>query len=119
MTKSNKMTKSVKNSKNSVVSAVSEWVLNTLSSSLSKEQIQFVRETFESRKNDLHNILSLNIKDTSTSKKVKDPNAPKRSKTSYIFFCLEHRDHIKKNNPDISAKDIIKDMVSYYTLIKR
>jgi hypothetical protein len=110
MTKSNKMTKSVKNSKNSVVSAVSEWVLNTLSSSLSKEQIESVRETFESRKNDLHTILSLNIKDTSTSKKVKDPNAPKRSKTSYIFFCLEHRDHIKKNNPDISAKDIIKEL---------
>ena len=106
MTKSNKMTKSVKNSKNAVVSAVSDWVLNTLSSSLSKEQVESVRETIESKKNDLHSILYLNT----SSKKVKDPNAPKRGKTSYIFFCLEHRDHIKKKNPDMSAKDIIKEL---------
>jgi hypothetical protein len=40
--------------------------------------------------------------------RVKDPNAPKRNKSSYLLFCEERREHIKKNNPDISATQIIR-----------
>ena len=106
----NKMSKntSKKVLNKNVVEAVSEWVLDTLSSSLSKEQLENVRETFDSKKNDLNNIIS-NNKNTS-SKKVKDPNAPKRAKTSYILFCAEQRDNVKKSHPDMSAKDIIKEL---------
>ena len=110
----NKMsTKSVskisKKTKQSVVSAISDWALNTISSSLPKDQLENIREVFESKQGDLQKILSSSIKE-SFVKKLKDPDAPKRGKSSYIFFCLENREKIKKSNPDMSAKDIIKEL---------
>jgi hypothetical protein len=45
-----------------------------------------------------------------TYKKFKDPNAPKKGKSSYIYFCIEQRAEITKNNPDMSAKDIIREL---------
>jgi hypothetical protein len=30
-----------------------------------------------------------------TTKKVKDPNAPKRNRTAYILFTIEKRQHVK------------------------
>ena len=99
-----------KKPKNSAVTAVSEWVLDTLASSLSENQIKELREAFESKQGDLHKIISANIKDSSGGKKVKDPDAPKRGKSSYIFFCVENREKIKNSYPDMSAKDIIKEL---------
>ena len=39
-------------------------------------------------------------------KKEKDENAPKRSKTGYIFFCNANRDKVKRENPDMDNKKI-------------
>jgi len=47
---------------------------------------------------------------TVTMKKVKDPNAPKRGKSSYIFFCMDKREEIKEANPDMGAKEIIREL---------
>jgi hypothetical protein len=96
--------------KTPVSALVSDWVINTLSSSLSDEQIETLRKVFESKQGDLDNILSANTNVKSTGKRLKDPNAPKRGKSSYIFFCLENREKIKKSHPDMSAKDIIKEL---------
>jgi hypothetical protein len=46
------------------------------------------------------------IKKAKKAKKAKDPMAPKRGKSSYIFFCVDKRDDIKQNHPDLSAKQI-------------
>jgi hypothetical protein len=44
---------------------------------------------------------------TSTrTKRKKDPNAPKKWKTSYISFCDDQRDKVKKANPEMSATEI-------------
>ena len=110
MTTTTTVAKISKKPKQSVASAVSEWVIDTLSSSLPQDQVKTLRETLESKQSDLQNILSANIKDTSSRKRLKDPNAPKRGKSSYIFFCVDNREKIKKNNPEMSAKDIIKEL---------
>ena len=34
------------------------------------------------------------------SSKIKDPNAPKRSLTSYLLYCGDNRASVKKENPD-------------------
>lgn len=46
----------------------------------------------------------------SRRKKVKDPNAPKRPKTSYILFCCELRDKVKEENENMSAKEITAEL---------
>jgi structure-specific recognition protein 1 len=38
--------------------------------------------------------------------KVKDPNAPKRPRSNYIFFCMENRDRVKSENILVSSKEI-------------
>ncbi|KAJ8654232.1 hypothetical protein O0I10_010054 [Lichtheimia ornata] len=39
-------------------------------------------------------------------KKRKDPNAPKRGRSAYMFFSQEQRSTIKEENPDASFGDI-------------
>jgi hypothetical protein len=40
------------------------------------------------------------------AKKEKDPNAPKRAKTAYIFFANEVRPRVKKENPEAKFGEI-------------
>lgn len=100
--KSNKMPKS----KQTVISEVSELVVDTLAQYIPKDKLEASKTALLSRKGDLEKIFS---KQT-VEKKVKDPNAPKRGKSSYIFFCVEYREKIKKSHPDMDAKDIIKEL---------
>lgn len=41
-------------------------------------------------------------------KAKKDPNQPKRSKTSYMFFCEENRAAVLKKNPTAKLGDVSK-----------
>jgi len=41
-------------------------------------------------------------------KTKKDPNAPKKARSSYIFFCNEHRDSLVKKYPNEKITDIAK-----------
>jgi len=40
----------------------------------------------------------------------KDPNAPKRPLSAYLYFCADKRDEIKKKNPNDSITDIAKKL---------
>lgn len=40
----------------------------------------------------------------------KDPNAPKRPLSSYMLFCQEERENVKKENPDLKAKEILSEL---------
>lgn len=44
------------------------------------------------------------------TKKVKDPNKPKRSKSSYIFFCSKHRAEIKEELSGSAATDVVREL---------
>ena len=48
----------------------------------------------------------------------KDPNTPKRCKSAYLFFCNSVRNDIKQNNPELSNKDITKEMGRLWKIIK-
>ena len=41
-------------------------------------------------------------------KKLKDPNAPKRPKTAFLYFCESKRKKIVKENPNLKLGDIQK-----------
>ncbi|KAL4364235.1 hypothetical protein GQ457_04G033190 [Hibiscus cannabinus] len=43
-----------------------------------------------------------------TKRKKKDPNAPKRALTGYIFFSQVEMENVKKNNPGISQPEVMK-----------
>ena len=53
-----------------------------------------------------------------SGKRKKDPNAPKRSKSSYLFFCVEERIVIKEETPDMSAKDVTSALGARWNLLK-
>lgn len=41
-------------------------------------------------------------------KKKKDPNAPKKNKNGYMFFCDKHRPRVKNEHPGIDGKQLVK-----------
>ena len=43
-------------------------------------------------------------------RKKKDPNAPKKSLSSYMYFTIETRPQIKKDFPTLSFGDIAKKL---------
>lgn len=43
-------------------------------------------------------------------RKAKDPNAPKRPRSAYIFFCNDKRAEIKEKNPDMKMPDIARKL---------
>merc|ERR1712083_519805 len=51
------------------------------------------------------------LKDTGKgkkNKKAKDPDAPKRPTSNYMYFATEKRDSVKKTNPSASPTEITK-----------
>lgn len=57
------------------------------------------------------NKLEINVKNNSKIKENKDPNAPKRYKSAYIFFNLERINEYKKKFPNqkIKITDLSKE----------
>ena len=43
-------------------------------------------------------------------KKHKDPNAPKRPKTGFLYFCDEFRPQITSSNPELRLGGIMKEL---------
>lgn len=54
---------------------------------------------------------------TKKVKKVKDPDAPKRGKSSYILFCADLRSKVIKENPVFSTTDVMKELGSKWRSI--
>ena len=46
----------------------------------------------------------------SSQKKKKDPNAPKRGKSSYMFFCAEYRAKVKEELDDPKPTDVTAEL---------
>ncbi len=47
---------------------------------------------------------------TKSGGRKKDPAAPKQAKSAYIFFCTAKREEVKAANPEMSSKDITKEL---------
>ena len=51
--------------------------------------------------------------------KRKDPNAPKRGKSAYLFFCTDHRDEVKKKlGAESKATDVTKELGVQWNKLK-
>jgi hypothetical protein len=90
------------------ISAITDFVAE-IASMVSPSDGEKIKQLMIDRRSEFVELFK-NSQKTETIKRVKDPNAPKRGKSSYIYFCLDKREYIKKKNPDMSAKDIIKEL---------
>jgi hypothetical protein len=55
----------------------------------------------------------------SQGRKIKDPNAPKRGKSGYLFFCSENRDAVKASLGENSkATDVTKELGLRWNALK-
>jgi hypothetical protein len=72
-------------------------------------KIDHLSETMEKLAMKFNTLVSLT---NGKRKKVKkDPDAPKRAKSGYLFYCKEHRDEVSKETKDgtpIKSTDVIK-----------
>merc|ERR1719195_1177710 len=50
------------------------------------------------------------VESAKKGKFAKDPNAPKKAQTAYFAFLADKRETVKKENPDISHKDVLKKL---------
>jgi len=51
-------------------------------------------------------------------RRKKDPNAPKRSKSAYLFFCNDVRELVKKENPDFKATETTSELGARWNALK-
>ena len=53
------------------------------------------------------------------TRKKKDPNAPKRGKSGYLFFCSEYRQKVKDEmRPDAKATDVTRELGVRWNALK-
>jgi len=52
------------------------------------------------------------------TRKKKDKNAPKGSKSAYIIFCTEERPQVKEDIPNISAKEVLAELGKRWKALK-
>jgi hypothetical protein len=53
-----------------------------------------------------------------SAKKVKDPNAPKKASSAYIFFGKDERPKIKSENEDMSGVEIMREIARRWEDVK-
>ena len=77
---------------------------------LPRNHIENMVELFQHHSNQvkLAELIQENIPKSTRvqKKKLKDPNAPKRPKSSYLFFCDEHRADVKEANSELKMPQI-------------
>ena len=93
------------------VENISQFVIDFINNNKSSNII----ENWTSKKN--QDLLVKTIKKNNIT--IKDPNKPKRGKSGYLFFCAEYRDRMKKENPDLSVKDIVSKLGILWKQLKK
>jgi hypothetical protein len=69
------------------------------------------KERYESEKADYVPLTEEELSEKlSSQKKKKDPNAPKRGKSSYMFFCQEYRAKVKEELDDPKPTDVTAEL---------
>lgn len=91
---------------------------NTTSTTNLTTELSEINKELDNLNKDLKTLLNiLKSKNNNTSnrtRKTKDPNAPKRSRSAYIIFCNENRSSVQNNNPELGAKDVTKTLAKMW-----
>lgn len=82
------------------------------SSSLNKSDISSVMEAWNERKSEVSKLFDSST--SRSSKRKKDPNAPKKWKTGYILFCIDQREKLKNEDSSLSATEITSKLGSMW-----
>ena len=78
-----------------------------------KDKVRYEKEMDKAKK-DKPEVVEETAKANAAVRKLRrknkknDPNPVKRSRTAYMFFCNEKRQEVKTDNPEMSAKDVLK-----------
>jgi high mobility group protein B2 len=69
---------------------------------------------------EMENYVPGEVEETKEKKtrKKKDKNAPKGSKSAYIIFCTEERPQVKEDIPNISAKEVLAELGKRWKALK-
>lgn len=84
--------------------SVSENDKNVLKEQAVEDKNRYVKE-MENYQPDPNQSLKAKRK---MKRKLKDPKKPKRPLSSFLFFCEEHRQSIREQNPELKIGDISK-----------
>lgn len=113
--KSKMSTKTIQKNISSLVEAINtlfSGLIEELSATASKGKIKIddIKTAMDDSRfqNNLTSVVTDNLPKASRSreKKLKDPEAPKRPKPAYLFFCDEKRQQIKTDNPEMKMTEI-------------
>ena len=112
MKKATKLSKNISTKSNSLSTVLINNIIDILSDTIPDDTIEEIKEILEDNKGSIQKLIKehTDCSTKDTIKKAKDPNAPKRGKSSYIFFCMDNRASVKADNPEMKAKDIIKEL---------
>src|SRR3989338_5380567 len=81
-------------------SELTQSVQSVLEASLTKTQVSKVMDKLNGEKG------------------KKDPNAPKKNMTNYLFFCNERRSTITASNPTMKAPEVTKKLAELWKSLK-
>ena len=91
--------------------------INNIVKSVFGEQDEF--ESTWTKNQKIQQQLKTIVNSLNSVKTVKDPNAPKRGKSSYLFFCGDMREKVKvKLGDSASATNITKELGSMWNILK-
>ena len=94
--------------------------MNNLVESIFSEYVENLNELWSSNQEVQKQLKSLfSVKNSVTERKKKDPLAPKRGKSAYLFFCADFRDMVKKDlGVDSKATDVTRELGSRWNMLK-
>lgn len=78
-------------------------------SAINDEKAQEILAEFV-RNNMTVTVKAASKKTDKKTKKKKDPDAPKKNCSSYIFFCKDTRDTVKEDNPEFKGTEVTKEL---------
>jgi len=92
---------------------VSTILSEVLSSTLNKKDADKVLTAWNSRHSDVDKL----SRASRGSKAEKDPNAPRKRRSAYIFYCSANREEVKRENPDLPATEITTKLAEMWNTL--
>lgn len=81
-------------------------IVKEVAGTMDSDDIKTFMNAWNEHKSEVMKLLGGGLR----TKRKKDPNAPKKWKTGYILFCLDKRQEVKDENPNMKATEITKEL---------
>jgi hypothetical protein len=114
------------NSRSSKVSSIVDSInglfvefLNSQANAKGKVKIEVALEALKSEEmvGKIKELANAFLPKRKTSQKLKDPQAPKKPLNAYMIFCKSERESVKSELPDLSSKEIMKELAQRWKTI--